>query len=253
MSLGKSYNNNKSNDNYNVQVYSKYGFGNPLSKIDPTALSFRFWKGSLVISILPRIATNDDSIDYDKQNAISIYLSHTKARLLAYDILEFLNNPGTISSAGVVSGAGLITITDGSEFNSSNPCLVIRKKGEDGGIQSSYAYEFKSDYHFTVRNYNEKNDTFDQHLYPQLEIDEFVTLLEEYYKSMTNALAYSFMEVNKYHQSKVEQALGIGAGNKSSNSFFNGKNTNNNSNKGSTNNNSFSNSSIEDIENMING
>ena len=239
MSLG-TYNNTNSNknNNYSPVVYSPYRMSNAESDVDQTALGFSFWNNMLKISIAPK-KQNTNEIAFDFDNAVVIYLSHTKARILYEEICNFQKNPGLIN-AGVPSGSALITISNGKEFGSATPCLVIRKiNTESGSTEASYAYQFKTDYHYGIRNYNEKDGSFDKVSteYNFLEIEQLKTLLMEYYTAITGAVAYSVIDQMKYDVSRfntkcnlIAEKLGVefkggekASSPKSSTSYFNSK------------------------------
>lgn len=252
----KNYNQNGKNEVYSPTVYSPYKMSNTMSEIDPGSLNFTYWRNSLKVSISPMKPSNDpNDVSFDHKNAVDIYLSHTKARILYNEICLFQTDPDMYNSSGVPSGEGLITISNGSEFGVDNaPCLVIRKiDGETGKATSSYAYQFKKDYHYAIRNYDETTGNFDKHMesYQGIEIEQFKTLLIEYYTAMTGAFAFSVMEMGKYEKARNDTKLDAIANklgvqfkegknsNKSSNSFFN-----NNSGSQSSN---YSSSSLDDI------
>ena len=158
MAFGSTYNNNKKESNIpELTVYSGYRFNNAESKIDATCLTFRFWKGNLCVGIFPRRNTGNDEISFDMDNGITIYLSHTKARILKHELELFLSDPITYNSVGVPSGQAAITISNGSEYCKNNPVITIRKVTETGEVVASFSYEFKTDMHHSIRNYDGKN------------------------------------------------------------------------------------------------
>lgn len=207
MSLGSNANNDQKK-NYNPSVYSPYRMNNAESTVDKTCMTFTYWNNILRITIAPRKDTGNSDVQFDLDNGISIYLSHTKARILADVMRKFLSDPEKYDNSGIPSGAGFITISRGKEFNSPNPLMIIRKINEDGSVASSFAYEFKGDYFFAVHNYSEKG-TFDKDFesYRTLEIEQMITLLEEYYKAMTCATAYTVIDQSKYDQARVTGRL----------------------------------------------
>lgn len=207
MALGSTYNNNK--QQYSPTVYSNYKMSNTKSEIDKTSISFTFWNNSLKISIAPMKATTDNSISFDFENAVAIYLNHTKARMLAHEIEMFMTDPKKYNSSGVPSGQGLITISNGSEFGVKGACLVIRKINAEGQVESSYAYQFKNEYYYSVRNYQEKDSKFDQCYedYVSLEIEQLLTLLKTYYEAMSSAMAYSVVDSMKFDHSRINTKL----------------------------------------------
>lgn len=239
MALGtqNSYNNNGSNKNQsNVNVYSPYKMSNT-EGIDPSAINFTFCLNMLKIGISPK--KPGDQIAFDHEKAIECFLTHSKAVMLMNEIKALLNHEIEDHSVSVLTGKdGMIEFNDGTSFNLDHPVLVLRKLAEDGKPVSNYAYEFKHDYHYTVRGYNPENPAdFTKKIYNQLEIDEFLTLLEEYTKASTGAYAYYTLENAKYSQARTDgkinaimEKLGVeyvkggnGGGNyaRSNNSFFN--------------------------------
>ena len=233
MPLGTTYNNAAGGGyqqrDYNPTTYSKYKMSNPNSSVDPTALSFNFWKGMLKIMISPKKRTNDDTIAFDHENAISIYLSHTRAGILKNEILAFLDPANNYKNRGVSTNRGCIYICDGSEFGCEHPCLVIRLvDGETGDVVSSIAYEFNTSYHFAIRNYKSDDKTFERVFdeYDTREIFEFVTILDQFEKAMTNAIAASVVDCTYYMTNNIQnnlntvaEKLGVATGRKSVNSY----------------------------------
>lgn len=270
MSLGNTYNNpsNTTGNNSKVfdpTVYSAYRMNNAESAIDPTCLTFRFWKNNLCIGIFPRKNTGTDEVQFDMDNGITIYLSHTKARILADEIKKYLQNPVAYNGAGVPSGQAAISISNGAEYGKNSDVLTIRKVNENGEVVSSFAYEFKHDYHFSIRGYI--GESFDKIYedYQKLEIEQVVTVLEEYYKAVTNAVAFTVMDQRKFGANRTDTkldaiaaALGVETNRSSggqrrfnNNSYFNGNN-NGSSNNGASGSYSsgvaYGSASLDDIE-----
>lgn len=253
MSLGETYNNNnKDKSKSSPVVYSSYKMSNTESKVDTTGLASSFWNNMLKISITP-MKENEGKWTFDQDNEISVYLTHTKARILFLELQEFLANPQAYNNMGVTTGAGLISISNGKEFAVNCPCLVIRKLSSEGVVESSAAYQFKEDYHKSIRNFDEKTLDYDAIMYNNLEINQLMTLLETYYEAMTGAIAYSVIDQSKYNNSRINtkldsvcDKLGIeyGGGKYSnkqqSTSIFNTKEPRN-----------FNRSTIDDIESQI--
>lgn len=252
--LGDSYNNNKNDRKVNNDptVYSPYKFTNP-DGVDPSALTISFWGSTMKVSISPKKATNNGDVSFDYENGISIYLTHTKARILAEEIRAFMN--GKINSCGVDTNKGFISISNGKEFGVDSNLLVIRSfDTENNKVSSSYAYEFKKNYHYAIRNFDEKTIDFEKAYYDNLEIEQFVTILEEYYKAMTYAISFTVLDQNKFNNSRmntkldsIATKLGVEYTNKSSGnsgggSFFNNREGNSSS--------SFKSGSIDDLDNM---
>ena len=241
MSLGDTYNNpNPIRKTENtLTIYSGYRFNNPTSDIDKTSLSFRFWNGNLVISIAPKKESNNDEVVWDNDAAVAIYLSHTKARILKAEIENFLKDPVTYDGCGANTNQGIITIGNGSEYGRSAPVVTIRKIDEAGNVVSEYAYEFKRDFYNSIRDYHgDKEYTISYEDYNNIEIEQFVTVLDQYILSSTNAVAFSVMNQRQFSANRVERkideiATALGVENKQSNngcrrynstSYFNNEN-----------------------------
>lgn len=254
MALGDIANNNQQKGKNNPVVYSQYGFGNSESTVDPTRLSTSFWNGMLKLTISPKKGMKaNGAVEWDDENSISLYLTHTKARILHDEILLFMQNPEAYNNLGIPSGAGLISISNGRELGISTPCLIIRKLNSDNGqVEASFAYEFKQDYHYSIRNFDESTSDFDKIYHNNLELEQLLCLLRTYFEAMSGAVAYTVIDNMKYDTSRlntkinaISEKLGIeyGAGynkQKSSTSLFNNKEPRN-----------FNTSTLDDIENQL--
>lgn len=209
MSLGSTYNNNQGSKNDpNVTVYSNYRMNNAESRIDQTCLTFRYWKQSLCIGIFPRKQTGGDEVAFDMDNGITIYLNHTKARILKAELENFLRDPVTYNGSGVPSGQAAITISNGLEYGKNTPVLTIRKvNGDNGEVTSAFAYEFKTDFHYSIRNYDGKRFNTEYDAYKYIEIHQMITVLDEYVKASTNAIAFTVRDQSKFVESRVFNGL----------------------------------------------
>lgn len=263
MALGDQYNNNKKN--YQPTVYSQYSLSNAQSELDPTKLAIRYWNNLLVFSIYPKIENSDvENPRWDFQNGISIYLSPFKALMFEKELIDFLKNPDTYNNRGVeTSSGGLITISNGKDFNISSPLLMIRKTDSTGHVESSFAYQIRSKYFKSIRNFDEKEPEKTQiQYYDSIEIESLILILDQYTKAMSGAGAYAVIDNSKYDNSRINTKIGLIAdklgvefkkngGNKSSNSFFsklgNGSSNSNDSKPESN----FTPASLDDIDNMI--
>lgn len=254
MALGDVVNNNNQKGKYQPQVFSGYGFSNSESNVDKTKLSCSFWNKMLKLSIVPLKGMTPAGIpEWDEENSISMYLTHVKARILHDEIDLFMKNRDSYNNLGVPSGSGLVSISSGKELGVSNPCLIIRKlNAETGSIDASYAYEFKQDYHYSIRNFDESTTDFDKIYHNDTELEQLKTLLKSYYEAMTGALAYTVIDNMKYDISRmntkinsIAEKLGVEYNQssytkKSSTSIFNNKEGRN-----------FTTSTIDDIESQI--
>ena len=88
MALGSSDNNEKKN--YEPRVYSPYKMSN-IEGIDPSYLGVTFFRNLLQLAISPMNKNTGDKISFDHDNAIVVYLTHTKARILRNEIDRVLS------------------------------------------------------------------------------------------------------------------------------------------------------------------
>lgn len=259
MGLGSTYNNNQNSRNTpDLTVYSNYRMNNAESTIDPTCLTFRFWRTNLCIGIFPRKNTGNDEVQFDMDNGITIYLSHTKARILKNELEHFLKDPVTYNGCGVPSGSAAITISNGAEYGKNTPVLTIRKVNENGDVVASFAYEFKSNYYYGIRNYDGKNFASAYDDYKNIEIQQMITLLDQYVLASTNAIAFSVRDNSKFYDNRVESKIDAIAANlgvelpksgQQKKSFNNNSYFNNNSNTSNYSSNvSYGSASIDDLE-----
>lgn len=267
MALGNTYNNNTGRDEpFSPTVYSPYRLNNGESKLDPTCITFSFWKNSLKIGICPRRQTgNPEEVSFDMDAGVFVHLNHTKARILAEELKRFIADPEGCSGCGVPSGKqGIITFHSGADFGCTNPVVCIRKVDDTGHPDASFAYEIKAnDYYFSIRDYKEGSDfskEFESYRY--LELYQILTLLEEYYKAQTQAIAATVAYQQCYPLDRIQTRLNAVAeklgleiyngGNRrggfSSNSnFFNRNNGNGGSSSSTSTTAAFEQASIDDI------
>ena len=272
MALG-NYNDNNNRRYYEPLVYSPYGTSNT-EGVDPSALSFSFYNKMLKITITPMKpnARPEDKNIWDKDNEVSVWLTHTKARMLHDEIKYVLENMDTCTNAGVVTGSeGLISFSTGKELGVSSPCLIIRKVNQDSGaVTSTYAYQFKDNHkgYRSVRNFDPQDPSgYESYTYKNIEIEDLLTILEEYYKSACGAYAYAQLNAARYdiqkNNTKLElimEKLGIekpeygrgGSSNNNRGSFFQNNEGKNVSNSiPSQNGGEMRHSTMEDLENEM--
>ena len=202
MALGNGDNNNRKY--YDPTVYSHYSTSNS-EGVDPSALSFQFYNGMLKLIITPmkpNANPNDKNI-WDKDNAVTVWITWFKAKMLYDEIKYVLENPDTCFNGGISIGAEtLVSFSTGKELGVSSPCLIVRKINQDTGeMISVYAYQFKDNYkgYKSVRNYDPNNPSeFESHMYKNLEVENLLTLLKQYYESCSGAYAYSTLYAARY-------------------------------------------------------
>lgn len=225
---GNTYDNNRQQVK-RPTVNSPFSFANPMSSVDATRLSSSFWNKMLKLTITARAVTsNETEIVWDKEQNLSVHLTHLKAALFAKEIRKFMEDPITYNSSGVLSNETLVTISNGTEFGATGVFLVIRKIIPDTmETVSSYSYEFNSNFHHTIRNYDEKAATFEKSFddLAIFELEQLLVLLDSYVMAITNAIAYTVVDQLDYRMNRTDDmvkecasALGVSLKNGSSNS-----------------------------------
>lgn len=211
MALGDGYSYGNTDNNKkqfrSPEVYSAYSTSNEAG-VDPSALSYSFWNGLLKISIAPMLSNPTDNKKWDHKNASSIYLTHRFARILYNEAKRVL--AGEISNGGTRSGkTGLIIFSNGKEVGCNGPCLIIRSIDEDGTITATYVYEFRCGYNYGVSNFKADTSDFEKTFYDDIEVEEFLSILKQFYEMMSKATAYTVIDEMKYDVSRFNTKIGL--------------------------------------------
>lgn len=274
MALGNNYDNNKKNakNDYNFTLDSSYKFYNGESTIDKTGLKFGFWNNMLKISIAPKSETtgntnNEEFPTYDWEKATTGFISTTKAKILYHELERYIQDPSAHINVGIpLGGAGkVLYVCNGKEFGSNSLCLVILAVDENGNVQSTSVYEFKSNFHFAIRDYDAEKKSFDKIFYDNIELESVIDILREYCNAMVGAHAYSTVAGSmKYHVRNkssfeaIASKLGVDLGYNYSNTNNNGRGNSASSffkNNGNTSSNKpepqFTNASLSDFEKTL--
>lgn len=192
-----------------------YALFNKESTIDKTALTTSMWKTTIKLSIMPLIETSDDSIQYDKKNAATIYLTPVKAHMLAIMLREFVNDPDKIDGKGIPSNNKLITIHRATTFRDTvdpeSVCVRILEVNKEGAIVSSNIYEFNRSTYGVIDEFKPETGEFKQDTtkFSNLEIEQLCTQLDEYHRAMTNAVAFTVADALYPTMTKLAEKLGV--------------------------------------------
>ena len=234
----KSYNNN---DKTPVcTTYSGVSFSNPESNLGQTKISINYFNKIMKISIASRNnnGSNNEYATYDNDNAVSVYVSNIKARILYLLIEKKLLADPEVHNVCVELKNGLIKVSDGSEYGSSNYCISISYASEDGSVHE-IVYETKSRFHTGALNYT--NGSYQTESFDDIELETFMMTLDEYYKASSYAVAASVWEANMYRHEyeinlikSIAEKCGVQISNnnpaKFNNKTFLSNNTNSNNN-----------------------
>jgi|GEM_PF-1624294 len=265
MALGTYSNKSSQKKNYSPETYSQVRFFNPDSKVDPSAMSFSYWRGLMKISLSPIKVAQGSSPEIDRDNVTEIYLSPIKALLFLLYVEAFKKDPSLYANSGVTTNKGIIYITNGkSEFNMTEDTafIVVKLVDESGNVTSSIAYEFGKSGYFGITDYNGGTNFQKNYDYADtIELDMFIKTLASYVSSANNAIAGSVAEAMHYDinsiKSKltsIQESLGIetnksygNAPKSNASSFWN----NNGSSSSSLNNNNVQGSDYENYNELI--
>lgn len=245
--------NNNNQQNKGRTTYTPIRYINPDSNVDKTRLSYEYWNSTLKIKISNKKETGNSEIVFDDMDSAVIFLTPDKARIFANVVRNFLKDPIKYNNSGVNTTKGVVTLNNGAQHGTTNPCLIIRQIDQtDGTIQKTYAYEFKTDYHYAITNLDASDNEIrgyekDFESYRNLEIEQLLTMLDNFINASTYAYAAAAGKANEYRETinsnkidAIMNKLGVeytGRSQRSSGgSFFdnNGRNNNMNSNNSNT-------------------
>lgn len=229
----KSYNNNDKAPT--CTTYSGISFSNPESTVGQTKISIGYFNKVMKVSIAARNnnGSNNDYATYDNDNAVTVYISNIKARILYLLIQKLIKDPNT-HNVCIELKNGLIKISDGSEYGSSSYCISISYASEDGSVHE-IVYQTKSGFHTGAINYS--NGSYESQSFDDIELETFAMALDEYYKASSYAIAASVWEANNYRHEyeiglirSIAEKCGVQISNTSNPAKFNNKTFLSNSN-----------------------
>ncbi len=201
-SFGTVYNNNQDN-RPSVNIYTPISFTNPSSKIMDTRLNISYFNRMMVISIAARSNPgSNDYAQYDNDNAVKVYVSFSKAKLLHDAIMDMLTN-GDKNNVCVELKNGLLKVSNGIEYGSQSPCISISYADKDGNV-NEIVYETKTSYEAA---YNYSDGSFNAINFPKFEIEAFCMVLNEYYRASSYAIAATVRESSMYRDNYTRNAL----------------------------------------------
>lgn len=241
MAFNQNYNNNNDKKNNERELFGDLKFYHAEAEVDPGMLGYSFWNGMLKVSISPvdKSTLNSSTPKYDHDNKGVIYLRPFECYMLAQEIKTLISGQPLLNS-GVqnLKKDAIVSICSGVEFGVSSPCLAIRKIDENGNIQSTYVYQFRTD-NYVIKNFDTDTKDFEKYFYENIELIMFQQTLEDFSRQMNGATAYGVQHYGRFDASRthtkldsIAEKLGISYGNKSDNSgggrqnsFFESKST----------------------------
>ena len=200
----RSYNNNQ--NQISNTTYTGIAFSNPASKIGQTKLSVSYFNKVMKISIALRNNANssDEYATYDNDNAVTVYVSLTKAKILT-DMISYMKENKDVHNVCIELKNGLLKVSDGSEYGSSSPCISISYARDIDAAVSEIIYQTKEGFYTGAYNY--KDGKYETKGFDDMELDTFQMCLEEYYKASSYAIAATVMEANMYKRNAIVEML----------------------------------------------
>lgn len=195
-------NNNNSNKLYESTYYSRLKFKN-----DKLSLSVSFRSGLLILEI------NELKDDFKYESMETIYLSPTKALLLSEEIKKFKEYLATGDiipgkAFGVNAGMNDKISFIGIHANENKiPMITIGKFDSNGQITEQATINLNVDYHYALE-WNDIN-TMDvsKCYYDNAELDQLITLLEDFSRYMNGAIGYSVADTSRFDYNRMYKKL----------------------------------------------
>jgi len=180
---------NTYNNNDKKQMTAVYGqavMANSESKICASRFSISYLNGLMKLSIALKNSDNSQGYaTYDNSNAVTVFLPHTKAKMLN-DMITFMRKDKSVHNVCMELRGGLFKVSDGTEFGSSAPCFSIMYARDDGET-GEVIYETKNDFHTAAYNY--ENNKFSSKTFTDIELDMLQVYFSEYVKASGYAIA----------------------------------------------------------------
>ena len=196
--------NNQNNNQPMTNTYTPIVFSNPDSKLFQSQFSISYFNRVMVVSIARKnTASNDDYPTYDRDNAIKIYISFTKAKILHDAILKLLNDKSINNVCIEGNRSNALKVSNGIEFGSETPVISIVYLASDnnstGRTLSEICYQTKTNYEY---KYNSDISTgrAESGAIATFELDTLLMVLEQYYYASSYAIAATIREANSYNE-----------------------------------------------------
>lgn len=248
MAFGSNYNNTNMNTKKDSSptTYSNVRLSNPTSSVDPSSVTFSYWKGLLRLEVTPMKLNADSTYNYDRDNSVSVFLSPTKAFMFYQQMLAFRQNPDAYVNIGINTKSAVMYLTNGvSEFGEDNKgiFLVIKSVNEHGEVTSAIAYQFKTssnDYYGIVNYVGGSNFSKNYDFAATIELDILIRVFDNYIDAIGGAYAATVVDASRFSTNTIigrinaiHDKLGIeysGSGNKrrgsNASEFFNNNGNN---------------------------
>lgn len=193
---------NNNNRIFENTYYSRLRFRNDQFK---TNLGISFRSGLMIMEI-SRLQEGN-GFKYDPVE--SIYLSPTKARILAGELLrfkEYLKSGDIVEGKafGVNAGMGEKVSYIGFHSNADKDILITIGKIDGSGQITNHAdTALNKDYHYALEWDNIEAMDLVKNYVDNIELNQIYDLLVDFSKSMSGAYAYATLDLGRYDQRRI--------------------------------------------------
>ena len=208
MAIGDNNLNNgtgsNSNKMYENTYYSRLRFKNAENKLSLTPY---FKSGLLALDI----SEQKEGFKYD--SIITIFLSPTKARLFAQEIVkfkEYLKSDNIIpgKAFGVNAGMNDKVSYIGLHANEDKvPMITIGKIDGEGNITEQATVTLNKDYHFSLEWENIETMDVAKAYNNNIEIDQLYDLVYDFARNMSGAAAYSTVDLGRFDHARIMKKI----------------------------------------------
>ena len=232
MAIG-DYGNSNNNGSGNGKLFENTYYSRLRQKTDNLSLAFSFRSGLLILEI----SEKKEGFKYDP--LINIFLSPTKAKLMAEEIQKFKKYyleetiiPG--KAFGVNAGMNDKVSYIGIHANEERDIFVtIGKIDGEGNITESQTTNLNRDYHFALEWEDITKMKVAKSYNDILELDQIYELCYDFGRHMSGAIAYSVADLTRFDNARIlrkmdpiydklgiERNFGNGGSSRGSNSFL---------------------------------
>ena len=207
MSIGSDYSNFSGNNsgegkkrNVENTYYSRLRFKNEESN---KALSISFRSGLLILEI------SEMQSGFKYEPIIAVHLSPVKASILSTEIVKYKEykskkNADPKTAFGVNAGIGEKTTYIGFHVTSNGEdAITIGQIDSAGTIIKSEDYIFRSDFHYGLEWSDITAMKTTKVMYNNLELDQVASVITDFARSMSGAIAYSVLDLGRYDQARI--------------------------------------------------
>lgn len=202
MAIGENGNNGGTRENRDTTYYSR--FRTSRTK-DGLGLAVRYSGGLMIVEI----NKTDEDASFKTSPVEAIYLSPTKARILAMQLKAFMDyragdDIDRNKAFGVNAGMNeKITYIAFSTDEDKIIYLTIGKFDGTGTITESATYQFAKEYNYGLEWNNLEANDLSKVFFDEVEINTLIQAFDDFSRSCTGALGYGTLDLNRYEAGRT--------------------------------------------------